>query len=155
MIHNLKIIYLEKWQNVKSRMLKVIPVSSFITHTTNQNQDSLMVNHWLLAVQGWVWSQASPHGICGWQSGTGTDFFLWVFWFCHQYHSANALYPVIHLIPVYHWMKCLKKFFKYLDFHDFPEFCPYKFQVRTTCYKATPRKKSVRQHFVQQPKSRL
>jgi hypothetical protein len=55
-----------------------------------------VVSCWPLTAQAWVQSDSSPRGICGGESGTGTDFCLSASVFPCQYHSTNAQCSFIH-----------------------------------------------------------
>jgi hypothetical protein len=55
------------------------------------------VSRWPLTMEAQVQSEASPHEICGGQSGTRTSFSSSTsVFFCH-YHSTNASYALIYL----------------------------------------------------------
>jgi hypothetical protein len=56
-----------------------------------------VVSHWPVTTETGVWSQASPCGICGWQSDTGTWFMPSTSVFLCHYHSTNVPYLFIHL----------------------------------------------------------
>ena len=55
------------------------------------------VIHWPLNVETWLHSKASPHGICGGQSGTRTRVSLSTSVVFGHYHFTIASYTLIHL----------------------------------------------------------
>jgi len=55
------------------------------------------VSRRLLAAEAWVRFQVSPYGICGGQSGTGTDFYLSTSVLPRHYHST--------IVPTLYYMR--------------------------------------------------
>jgi hypothetical protein len=53
------------------------------------------VSYWPLTAEVRAESQATSHGICGGQSGTGTGFSLRTLVFFCQYYSTNGSYSFI------------------------------------------------------------